>query len=222
MNVREIKKVYFIGAGGIGMSALARYFNERGAAVAGYDRTRTELTEKLEAEGIRIHYEDSIDLLDRETELVVYTPAIPKDHAQLNWYLKNGFPVYKRSDVLQWITRSLFAITVAGTHGKTTISTMIAYLLRETGFGCNAFLGGVSVNYESNYWSSSNEVAVVEADEYDRSFLKLHPDIAVLTSMDADHLDIYGTVGDMEEAFIQYTRNIKHNGTLLSGLRIFC
>ena len=215
MNVREIKKVYFIGAGGIGMSALARYFNERGAAVAGYDRTRTELTEKLEAEGIRIHYEDSIDLLDRETELVVYTPAIPKDHAQLNWYLKNGFPVYKRSDVLQWITRSLFAITVAGTHGKTTISTMIAYLLRETGFGCNAFLGGVSVNYESNYWSSSNEVAVVEADEYDRSFLKLHPDIAVLTSMDADHLDIYGTVGDMEEAFIQYTRNIKHNGTLL-------
>jgi UDP-N-acetylmuramate--alanine ligase len=197
------------------MSAIARFFNERGATVSGYDRTATELTKKLEAEGIDIHYSDDVSLLDKNTELVVYTPAIPQDHQELNWYRNNNYPVYKRSDVLQWITQSLFSITVAGTHGKTTISTMISYLLRETGFGCNAFLGGVAVNYERNYWSSSNQVAVIEADEYDRSFLKLHPDIAVLTAMDADHLDIYGTVEEMESAFIQYTKNIKHNGTLL-------
>lgn len=215
MNVQELKRVYFIGIGGIGMSAIARFFNERGAAVSGYDRTRSELTSKLECEGIQVHYTDDITLVDKDAELVVYTPAIPQDHQELNWYRSNNYPVYKRSDVLQWITQSLFAITVAGTHGKTTISTMIAYLLRETGLGCNAFLGGVSGNYGVNYWSSANEVAVVEADEYDRSFLKLHPDIALLTAMDADHLDIYGTVEDMEEAFIQYTKNIKHNGTLL-------
>jgi UDP-N-acetylmuramate--alanine ligase len=215
MNVQELKRVYFIGIGGIGMSAIARFFNERGTAVSGYDRTPSELTHKLESEGIKVHYADDITLVDKDAELVVYTPAIPQDHHELNWYHSNNYPVYKRSDVLQWITQSLFAITVAGTHGKTTISTMIAYLLRETGLGCNAFLGGVSVNYGVNYWSSSNEVAVVEADEYDRSFLKLHPDIALLTAMDADHLDIYGTVEDMEEAFIQYTKNIKHNGSLL-------
>jgi UDP-N-acetylmuramate--alanine ligase len=215
MNVQELKRVYFIGIGGIGMSAIARFFNERGTAVSGYDRTPSELTYKLESEGIKVHYTDDITLVDKDAELVVYTPAIPQDHHELNWYRSNNYPVYKRSDVLQWITQSLFAITVAGTHGKTTISTMIAYLLRETGLGCNAFLGGVSVNYGVNYWSSSNEVAVVEADEYDRSFLKLHPDIALLTAMDADHLDIYGTVEDMEEAFIQYTKNIKHNGSLL-------
>jgi UDP-N-acetylmuramate--alanine ligase len=215
MDVLNLKRVYFIGIGGIGMSAIARFFNEKGVVVNGYDRTSTDLTSKLESEGIAIHYTDDITLLDKGTELVVYTPAIPQDHTELNWYRDNGYQVYKRSDVLQWITQSLFSITVAGTHGKTTISTMISYLLRETGFGCNAFLGGVSVNYESNYWSSKNQVAVVEADEYDRSFLKLHPDIAVLTSMDADHLDIYGTVEEMENAFIQYTKNIKHNGTLL-------
>jgi UDP-N-acetylmuramate--alanine ligase len=215
MEVLNLKRVYFIGIGGIGMSAIARFFNENGAAVMGYDRTSADLTLKLESEGVTIHYTDDINLLDKDTELVIYTPAIPQDHAELNWYRDNGYPVYKRSDVLQWITQSLFSITVAGTHGKTTISTMISFLLRETGFGCNAFLGGVSVNYGSNYWSSKNQVAVVEADEYDRSFLKLHPDIAVLTSMDADHLDIYGTVEEMEKAFIQYTKNIKHNGTLL-------
>lgn len=215
MNVRELKRVYFIGIGGIGMSAIARFFNERGTLVSGYDRTRTELTNKLEGEGISVHYTDDVALIDKGAELVVYTPAIPQDHQELNWYRNNNYPVYKRSDVLQWITQSLFAVTVAGTHGKTTISTMIAYLLRETDFGCNAFLGGVAVNYGVNYWSSPNEVAVIEADEYDRSFLKLHPDIALLTAMDADHLDIYGTVEDMEEAFIQYTKNIKHNGTLL-------
>jgi UDP-N-acetylmuramate--alanine ligase len=215
MNLKEIKRVYFIGIGGIGMSALARYFREHGAMVNGYDRAETELTGHLVREGMTIHYTDDVNLLDKDAELIVYTPAIPKDHGELNWYLNNSYPVYKRSDVLQWITKAMHAITVAGTHGKTTISTMIAYLLRETGYGCNAFLGGISVNYDSNYWSSNTDTAVVEADEYDRSFLKLHPDIAVLTAVDADHLDIYGTVEEMEEAFIQHTKTIKAGGTLL-------
>lgn len=215
MDVTQLKRIYFIGIGGIGMSALARYFNERGATVSGYDRTESELTKKLVAEGIAVHYTDDVNLIDKEAELVVYTPAIPKEQTELNWYRDNGYQVYKRSDVLQWISEHLFAITVAGTHGKTTISTMTAYLLRETRYGCNAFLGGISVNYESNYWSSDRNVAVIEADEYDRSFLKLFPDVAVLTAIDPDHLDIYGTAAAMEEAFIQYTRNIKAGGTLI-------
>lgn len=215
MDVRSIKRVYFIGIGGIGMSALARYFKQQGAAVSGYDRTETMLTKKLVAEGIPVHYTDDIAIADKEAELIVYTPAIPKEHTELNWFRDNGYAVYKRSDVLQWITEALFSVTVAGTHGKTTVSTMIAYLLREAGAGCNAFLGGISVNYDSNYWSSEQPTAVVEADEYDRSFLKLRPDIAVLTAMDPDHLDIYGTAEEMEAAFIQYTANIKAGGTLL-------
>jgi UDP-N-acetylmuramate--alanine ligase len=215
MDVKGINRVYFVGIGGIGMSALARFFSERGATVNGYDRTETELTKKLASEGMAIHYTDDLAMCDKAAELVVYTPAIPKDHRELNWYRVNGYAVYKRSDVLQWITEAMFAVTVAGTHGKTTISTTIAYLLRETGYGCNAFLGGISVNYERNYWSSNNDTAVVEADEYDRSFLKLRPDIAVLTSIDPDHLDIYGTPAEMEAAFIQYTKNIKQGGTLL-------
>jgi UDP-N-acetylmuramate--alanine ligase len=215
MNLASINKVAFVGIGGIGMSALARFFMERGAEVRGYDRTETELTRNLSAEGAAIHYNDNPANVFSDAQLVVYTPAIPKDSAELNWYCDNGFPVYKRSDVLQWITETMQAITVAGTHGKTTISTMIAYLLRETGYGSNAFLGGISVNYDRNYWSSTNETAVIEADEYDRSFLKLSPDIAVLSSMDADHLDIYGTVRELEAAFIQYTKNIKSGGTLL-------
>lgn len=216
MNVQELKRVYFVGIGGIGMSALARYFREKGAVVSGYDKTETELTLKLAEEGMQIHYTDDVALIDKGAGLVVYTPAIPKDHTELNWYRDNGYPVYKRSDVLQWITETSFAITIAGTHGKTTITTMTAYLLRETGFGCNAFLGGVAVNYGRNYWSSENNVSVIEADEYDRSFLKLYPDIAVLTAMDADHLDIYGTAEEVEAAFIQYTENIKAGGTLLA------
>lgn len=214
MNIGNIKKIYFVGIGGIGMSALARFFSERGAVVKGYDRTETELTQSLTAEGMDIHYEDNIDLLDKDAELVVYTPAIPAGHKELNWYRTNNYPVFKRSDVLQWITESMLAITVGGTHGKTTISSMIAHLLRDSGYGCNAFLGGISSNYNKNYWGSERNVAVIEADEYDRSFLKLKPDIAVLTAMDADHLDIYGDLATMEEAFIQYTANIKPGGTL--------
>lgn len=216
MDINKLERVYFIGIGGIGMSALARFFAQKGHAVSGYDRTETELTATLTAEGMNIHYNDDVDLLDNNADLVVYTPAIPKNHSELNWYRDNGYPVYKRSDVLQWITESYHSITVAGTHGKTTMSTMISYLLREAGSGCNAFLGGVSVNYNTNYWSSTEPVAVVEADEYDRSFLKLRPDIAVLTAMDADHLDIYGTAEEMEEAYLQYTANIKAGGTLLA------
>lgn len=216
MNVRALKRVYFVGIGGIGMSALARFFRNQGTVVSGYDRTETPLTRQLVAEGMDVHYTDDINLIDKEAELIVYTPAIPKDHAELNWLKDNGYSVYKRSDVLQWITEALFSVTVAGTHGKTTISSMIAYLLRETGYGCNAFLGGISVNYNSNYWSSDNATAVIEADEYDRSFLKLFPDIAVLTAIDADHLDIYGTAAEVEAAFIQYTKNIKAGGTLVA------
>ena len=215
MNIKEINKVYFIGIGGIGMSAVARYFLAQGVAVAGYDRTETALSSALQKEGMLIHFTDDVSLLQKDAQLVVYTPAIPAAHTELYWYRDNNYPVYKRSDVLQWITELLFSITVAGTHGKTTVSTMIAYLLRETGYGCNAFLGGISINYQTNYWSGDNGKAVIEADEYDRSFLKLCPDIAVLTAIDPDHLDIYGTAAEMEKAFIQYTRNIKPGGTLL-------
>lgn len=216
MDLNNIQRVYFIGIGGIGMSAIARFFNENGVQVSGYDRTETALTRQLAEEGMQIHYTDDVNLVDKQATLVVYTPAIPAIHSELKWYRENNFEVVKRSDVLQEITRELFAITVAGTHGKTTISTMIAHILRHSGYGCNAFLGGISVNYNRNFWSSDKRVAVIEADEYDRSFLKLSPDIAVLTAMDPDHLDIYGTEADMQEAFIQYTKNIKPNGTLIA------
>lgn len=216
MDLNSIQRVYFIGIGGIGMSAIARFFNEKGVHVSGYDRTATALTSKLEAEGMQIHYKDDVNEVDKAANLVVYTPAIPAGHTELQWYRDNGYEVVKRSDVLQEITRAMFAITVAGTHGKTTVSTMIAHLLTDSGYGCNAFLGGISVNYNKNFWRSDRQVAVIEADEYDRSFLKLSPDVAVLTAMDADHLDIYGTPEAMEEAFIQYTHNIKPNGTLIA------
>lgn len=218
MDLNKIQRVYFIGIGGIGMSAIARFFNEKGVHVSGYDRTETTLTRQLAEEGMQIHYTDDVQLADKEAELVVYTPAIPGSHSELIWFHQQGYEVVKRSDVLQEITRNLYAITVGGTHGKTTTSTLIAHILRHTGYGCNAFLGGISANYDRNFWSSSKQVAVIEADEYDRSFLKLHPDVAVLTAIDADHLDIYGTEKEVQEAFIQYTRNIKAKGTLVAKL----
>lgn len=208
--------VYFLGIGGIGMSALARYFNSRGVAVSGYDKTATTLSKQLSEEGIKIHYEDNTELIDRNAKLVVYTPAIPKDHKELNFYQANGYTVVKRSDVLGAITASGFNICVAGTHGKTTTSTMVAHILRHSGYGCNAFLGGISVNYNSNFWSSDKKVCVAEADEYDRSFLKLSPDVAIISSMDADHLDIYGTAENMEQAFIDFAGKIKDGGLLIS------
>jgi UDP-N-acetylmuramate--alanine ligase len=216
IDIKKIQKVYFIGIGGIGMSALARYFHERGNEVSGYDRTRTKLTAELEEAGISVHYEERVDLIPKEVDLVVYTPAIPKDHAELVFYQQNKYQLVKRSDVLEAVTNSSFNICVAGTHGKTTISTMIGHLLRNSGYGCNAFLGGIAVNYNSNFWSSKNDTVVVEADEYDRSFLKLDPDIAVISAMDADHLDIYGTEEAMQEAFIHFSRKIKKGGALFS------
>ncbi len=216
MELKKIHRIYFVGIGGIGMSAIARFFNEKGVKVSGYDKTSTGLTQQLEAEGIDIHYSEDLDKIDKAADLVVYTPAIPATQKELVYYRENGYEVVKRSDVLQEITRELFAITVAGTHGKTTVSTMIAHILRHTGYGCNAFLGGISSNYGKNFWSSERQVAVIEADEYDRSFLKLSPDVAVLTAMDPDHLDIYGTEQAVTDAFIQYTKNIKPNGTLLA------
>lgn len=212
----NISRVYFIGIGGIGMSALARYYLHKNVIVCGYDKTATELSLQLEKEGANIHYEDNPQLLDREAELVVYTPAIPTGHKEWNWFKNHEYQLAKRSDVLSVITDDAFNICVAGTHGKTTISTMIAHILRHAEFGCNAFLGGISVNYQTNFWSSSNKVNVVEADEYDRSFLKLSPDIAVVSAMDADHLDIYGTVENMQEAFMQFAGKLKIGGLLLT------
>lgn len=215
-ELNNIQKIYFIGIGGIGMSALARYFVSRGVEVSGYDKTQTVLTKDLENIGINIHYEERVDLIPKDVDAVVYTPAIPKQHAELLYYLQNNYKVVKRSDVLQWITESSFNVCVAGTHGKTTITTMIAHILRDTGFGCNAFLGGIAANYNTNFWSSEKNVVVVEADEYDRSFLKLVPDVAVITAMDADHLDIYGTAEEVEKAFIQFSQKIKSGGCLVS------
>lgn len=215
-DIKDIKQIYFLGIGGIGMSALARYFNSKGVLVSGYDKTETELTKQLVKEGIRVHFEDDIAFIDREADLVVYTPAIPKDHNGLNYFLQNNYSVVKRSDVLGIITSSSFNICVAGTHGKTTTSAMVAHILRHSGYGCNAFLGGIAVNYNSNFWADEKNVCVVEADEYDRSFLKLSPDVAIISSMDPDHLDIYGTAAQMEQAFIDFSARIKPGGLLLS------
>ena len=211
----NISRIYFIGIGGIGMSALAKYYLSKNVAVSGYDKTATHLTQQMESDGIKIHYEDDVELLDKNAQLVVYTPAVPKDHKELNYYLNNNYEVIKRSALLGEITKSTFNICIAGTHGKTTISTMVAHILTDSGFGCNAFLGGISVNYNTNFWSSDNNVAVVEADEYDRSFLKLSPDVALISAMDADHLDIYGTKENMEDSFIKFSENLKKDGLLL-------
>lgn len=220
-SIKDIQKAYFIGIGGIGMSALARYFLQLGRQVGGYDRTESELTKKLSDEGAHIHFSDDVSLLWPDADLVVYTPAIPKDHAELNWYRTHGIEPVKRSELLGRITEGHFAITVAGTHGKTTVTTMIAHLLRHSGFGGTAFLGGIAANYDSNFWFGNGDTVIVEADEYDRSFLSLHPNLAVLTSMDPDHLDIYGTPEAMEEAYIQYTQRILPDGKLFvkHGLR---
>lgn len=218
MSIEQVKAVYFIGIGGIGMSAIARYFHSKGARVSGYDKTETGLTKELEQSGIHVHYEEDIEQLPKDIQLVVYTPAIPDGHKELQYYREHGYTIAKRSDVLQMITSSSFNICVSGTHGKTTISTMIAHVLRHSGYGCNAFLGGISVNYGTNFWSHEKNVFVIEADEYDRSFLKLSPDIAIISAMDPDHLDIYGTAEAMEQAFIDFSKRIKPGGKLVRNL----
>ncbi len=222
IDINKISSVYFLGIGGIGMSALARYFNEKGVKVSGYDKTETALTKKLVGEGIDIHFTDDVALIDKNAEIVVYTPAVPANHAELNFFKDNNYNLLKRSDVLGLLTKKSFNVCVAGTHGKTTTSAMVAHILKDSGFGCNAFLGGIAANYDTNYLpaptysgSSTNNVSVAEADEYDRSFLKLSPDIAIITAMDADHLDIYGTEENMQDAFVEFTTKIKANGCLI-------
>lgn len=214
-NNKPLESVYFLGIGGIGMSALARYYNSKNVKVSGYDKTPTPLTDLLEKEGIAVHFDDNLDKIDKNAGFIVYTPAIPKDHKELNFYKENGYDLKKRSEVLGSITGNNFNICVAGTHGKTTTSTMIAHLLRYTGYGCNAFLGGIAANYNTNFWSSDKSVCVAEADEYDRSFLQLNPDVAIITAMDADHLDIYGDEKTMQDAFIQFSGKIKTGGLLI-------
>lgn len=213
-NINNIKSIYFVGIGGIGMSAIARYFNAQGKKIYGYDKTRTSLTQELENENCTIFYADNENSIIKNIDLVVYTPAIPTDSIILNYYNQFQNLTFKRSAVLGLITQHAFTIAVAGTHGKTTTSTMIAHILKDSNYGCSAFLGGISANYQTNFWSDKKNVVVVEADEYDRSFLTLHPDIAVITSTDPDHLDIYATTESFKQGFIDFTKNIKNNGLL--------
>ena len=221
MELQDIKRVYLIGIGGIGMSGLARYFAHLGCIVCGYDKTSTDLTDQLHNEGVQVIFDDRTDWIPlsfqtpNECTLVIYTPAVPRDSAILNFFRNNGFELFKRSQVLGLISKSMFTIAVAGTHGKTTTSCMIAHILKNSGKDCSAFLGGISSNYNSNVLFGKNDIVVVEADEYDRSFLTLYPDIAVITSMDADHLDIYGSHDQLAESFRQFASQIKEGGTLI-------
>jgi len=224
MNLNKVHNVYLIGIGGIGMSALAKYFKLLGSNVEGYDRTQTPLCNELVQSGIKVHYVDDImlispsfkDLSKKESILIIYTPAIPQNNEELKWFRDNGFTINKRAEILGEITKNYSTIAVAGTHGKTTISTCIAHIYSHSGIGCTAFLGGISKNYETNFLYKENcNTAVVEADEYDRSFLQLSPSSAIITAVDADHLDIYGSFEKVTEAFSDFTKCIKTGGKLL-------
>lgn len=221
MELENINRVYLIGVGGIGMSGLARYFKKRCADVHGYDKTSTPLTDALQSEGISVIFLDEIDQLPDAFQkndagsLIIYTPAIPADSAILNYFRSFGFSLKKRSEVLGIISKGMFTIAVAGTHGKTTTSSIIAHLLKDSGYDCSAFLGGIASNYNTNILFGENDTMVVEADEYDRSFLTLHPDIAIVTSMDADHLDIYGDAAHLTESFQLFASQVKEGGTLI-------
>lgn len=225
MDLNQIHNVYFVGIGGIGMSALARYFKFIGKNVAGYDKTPTQLTDELKAEGIAIHFDDKVELialpfLNKENTLVVITPAVPKNHLQWNYFLQNGFVVKKRAEVLGIITKDTYCFAVAGTHGKTTTSSILGHVLYESGLDVTAFLGGIVENYNSNLIGSGKTITVVEADEFDRSFLHLHPNIACVTSMDADHLDIYGDTASIEASFREFADKVedKRNLFVTNGL----
>ena len=228
MEMQKITSVYFVGAGGIGMSALARYFRAKGKQVAGYDKTPSDLTAALIEEGIRIHYTDDIALIPEDCKqidstLVIYTPAIPETHTELNYFKTNGFTLMKRARVLGEITRTERGLCVAGTHGKTTTSSMLAHLLKQSHVDCNAFLGGILKNYNSNLMLSDKSVlAVIEADEFDRSFHWLNPYMAVITAVDPDHLDIYGTPAAYRESFEHFTSLIRPDGCLVmkKGLQL--
>ena len=214
MELNDIKKIYFVGIGGIGMSALARYFKGRNVEVFGYDKTETTLTKKLVTEGMQIHYDDDPSKIPDGIDLVVYTPAIPKTHKELTFFRGNNFFVKKRSEVLGIISRSMKAIGVAGTHGKTTTSSILTWLLQVGGIDCTAFLGGIAQNFESNFIEGKSDWVVIEADEYDRSFLELNPDMSIILSMDADHLDIYGDGANMQKGFHDYVEQTKQGGKI--------
>lgn len=212
----EYRNIYFIGIGGIGMSAIARYYHQKGLKVSGYDKTPSELTHALESEGIEVHYEDNISYIPKDIEgtLVVYTPAIPKDMGELVHVQQAGYRVIKRSRTLGEIAQGQRCMAVAGTHGKTTTSTLVAHIFQDSGEGCSAFLGGISKNYDTNLLVSANETIVAEADEFDRSFLQLFPEIAVITSMDADHLDIYSDIENMHSSFREFASQV--SGTVIA------
>ena len=217
MKLKEYKNIYFVGIGGIGMSSIARYFNNKNVNIFGYDRVKSSLCVELENEGMKIHYTEDTNQISvqKEDTLVIYTPAIPSENTELSYFVKNNYIVMKRSEVLGEITEDHFTIAIAGTHGKTTTSTMIAHILHDSGMDCTAFLGGVSTNYNSNLiFGTEKSVVVVEADEFDRSFLTLTPDVAVITSVDADHLDIYQNKERLISAFSDFTNKIKSGGTL--------
>ena len=220
MELKDIKSVYFVGAGGIGMSALARYFLNKGLIVAGYDKTPTDLTRQLEKEGMLIHYEENLDEIpnackQKDTCLIIYTPAIPDTHQELRFFRENGFEIQKRAQVLGTLTKSHKGLCVAGTHGKTTTSTMCAHIMHQSHLDCNAFLGGISKNYGTNYILSASDYVVIEADEFDRSFHWLRPWMTVITATDPDHLDIYGTKEAYLESFRHYTELIQPGGALI-------
>ena len=223
-DLKQIQAVYLIGIGGIGMSALARYFHAQGKIVGGYDKTTTALTAELESGGITIHYQDVIGSVEEafksaDSTLIIYTPAVPESHSELNYFKSNGFQVLKRSQVLGALSKTYETIAVAGTHGKTTTSSIIAHLLRSSSKDCNAFLGGISSNYNTNLLTSTtSNLMVVEADEFDRSFLTLSPDLAIITSVDPDHLDIYGSADEMLNSFHDFTDCISENGILIYRL----
>lgn len=207
------KHIYLLGIGGIGMSALARYYNRNGYTVSGYDKTRTELTKKLETEGIEIHYTEDVTKIPENPELIIYTPAVPKEHKEIQWLQKRGCELKKRAEVLGIISREKRALAVAGTHGKTTTTSLLTHILKVGGIDCTAFLGGIAENYGSNFVAGSSDFVVVEADEYDRSFLHLSPEIAAVTSTDADHLDIYGDADTMlESGFGAFVKKVNPEG----------
>jgi len=225
MNLNQTHNIYFIGIGGIGMSALAMYFQKNGKSVAGYDRVSTEITQKLESVGVQIHYEDSVEsipstFIKKDKTLVVYTPAIPKYHSELSYFISNDFKVLKRSEILGEITKNSFCLAVAGTHGKTTTSTILGHIFKECNTNATSFLGGIAENYNSNLIIGGNEISIVEADEFDRSFLNLAPNIACITSMDADHLDIYGDHSALEKSFNEFSTKVSGKIIVKKGLPI--
>ena len=221
MNLSSIHNVYFVGIGGIGMSAIARYFSVNGKNVAGYDKTPSQITTDLEKLGVEIHFEDSLNLIQssflvKEKTLVIYTPAIPKNHKELNYFLENDYSVLKRSEILGKITESTFCMAVAGTHGKTTTSSILGHIMNQE--NATSFLGGIAENYDSNLILGGDKISVVEADEFDRSFLRLSPNIACVTSMDADHLDIYGEAKALEDSFYAFSEKVSDTLIVAKGL----